>query len=77
MFDSMAWGTSVDAPSIKLSPMSVDKSVTYVCGPYQMRSNIALEPTGLRCTVARGQRAFDFALTARWLGLQPAAQRGR
>lgn len=42
-----------------------------------MRSNIALEPTGLRYTVARGQRAFDFALTARWLGLQPAAQRGR
>lgn len=42
-----------------------------------MRPNIALEPAGLRCTVARGQRAVEFALTARWLALQPAAQRGR
>jgi diphthamide synthase (EF-2-diphthine--ammonia ligase) len=36
MSDSMAWGTSADAPSIvKLSPMSLDESVTYVCGPYR------------------------------------------
>ncbi len=37
----------------------------------------SLEPTGLRCAVARGQRAVDFALSARWLAFQPAAQRGR
>jgi hypothetical protein len=77
MFDSMAWGTSVDAPSIKLSPMSLDESVTYVCGPYPRAPNKSLQRSGGRWYLVCKALAVLDKVPMLGLGEPPGAELSR